>query len=615
VAAAKAKADALAKSAVQKYTYTKPDPRAIPILTPTLKGRKVMKFVLANRIQVYLVSDPNLLTSAAALCVEAGSWQDPDEALGMAHFVEHMTFMGTARHPKPGFFDDYLAANGAQMSNAETSSQHTDYAFACPHKKFLQALSYFSEFFTEPLFSSSGADKERHAVDSEFEMHKDDDSYRMYFVEKFLASRKHPFQRFSIGSLKTLGHVNHAMLAAWVRKHYSANLMHIAVYTGLDPGAVRDDIMSHFSAVPDRNYTRPLVPQPMLDKDTEAKIVHLQTIKRLRSLTMKWEIPPMFDHAPLLRPDRLLSSVLGDEGEGSVLSLLRKKHWALSLSAGMGGEGRDNPTFEVAITLTDKGQSLWDQVVKLVFEAIRRLQLDGIPNYIFDQIKLKDTHSFQFQWRTSDAFNSAMGAASAMVKESLTTFPRVSSVIQDFDAKACQALLRFLVPERMHLLSMGGVPAPQGGFPRREPYYGAQFAIEAIPETVIQDWQGSGTSSEITAPKPNMYIPGVSPGSQLRPSAINPNGPVFPELPQPDLVLNETFGTLYHRQDDSFGDPWLSASFRIRTHKKFVETMGAEALVLVSLFVSCAIEHIKTASYPFVTAGLSAGLSLGKGPY
>jgi len=70
---------------------------------------------------------------------------------------------------------------------------------------------------------------------------------------------------------------------------------------------------------------------------------------------------------------------------------------------------------------------------------------------------------------------------------------------------------------------------------------------------------------------------------------------------------------MYHRKDTSFGDPWISASFRIRTHKKFVNTMGAKAAVLVSLFVSCAIEHIKTASYPFITAGLSAGLSLGKG--
>ena len=36
------------------------------------------------------------------LSVEAGSWQDPDDALGLAHFIEHMLFMGTHSHPTPG---------------------------------------------------------------------------------------------------------------------------------------------------------------------------------------------------------------------------------------------------------------------------------------------------------------------------------------------------------------------------------------------------------------------------------------------------------------------------------------------------------------------------------
>jgi len=440
-AAATAKALAAKTKIDYSYTYAKKDKSIVPILTPTLKDvRKVTKFTLANKMQVYIVSDPGLTESAAALCVAAGSWQDPPNALGMAHFVEHMTFMGTEQHPKPGFFDDYLAENGAQMSNAETSAQHTDYAFSVPHKKFLEALGFFSEFFTSPLFSSSGANKERHAVDSEFQMHKDEDSYRMYFVEKHLASKQHPFSRFSIGSLQTLANVTNKALTKWVKEHYSANLMHVAVYTALPAEKVRDQIVKSFSAVPNRDYKRPKVDHALYAKSTEGKIIHLKTLKKLRHITLQWEIPPMFAHAKLLRPDRMIANVLGDEGEGSILALLRKKHWALSLSAGMGGEGKDNPTFEIATTLTDEGQKKWSDVVRHIFEGIARIKEDGIPNYIFDQIKLRDTHSFQFQWRTSDVFDSAMSAASSMIKEDLTTFPRTLSIIQDFDAKVTDAL-------------------------------------------------------------------------------------------------------------------------------------------------------------------------------
>merc|ERR1711981_912403 len=112
--------------------------------------------------------------------------------------------MGTKQHPKPGGFDDFLAANGATMSNAQTGSQGTCYAFAVPHDVFKEGVSRFAEFFTDPLFASAGAAKEMHAVNQEFEMHKDEDGYRQYMVSKEIANFQHPNSRFTIGNLGTL---------------------------------------------------------------------------------------------------------------------------------------------------------------------------------------------------------------------------------------------------------------------------------------------------------------------------------------------------------------------------------------------------------------------------
>ena len=94
--------EANASVAPPDYTVLKPDAEAPPILTPSLKEQTITKLRLANGMGVFIKSDPGLETSAMAVGVEVGSWQDPDEALGMAHFVEHMMFMGTKQHPKPG---------------------------------------------------------------------------------------------------------------------------------------------------------------------------------------------------------------------------------------------------------------------------------------------------------------------------------------------------------------------------------------------------------------------------------------------------------------------------------------------------------------------------------
>lgn len=46
--------------------------------------------------------------AAAALCVNVGSFSDPDDLPGLAHFLEHMVFMGSNKYPEENAFDEFL---------------------------------------------------------------------------------------------------------------------------------------------------------------------------------------------------------------------------------------------------------------------------------------------------------------------------------------------------------------------------------------------------------------------------------------------------------------------------------------------------------------------------
>ncbi|MFC1534481.1 insulinase family protein, partial [Thermodesulfobacteriota bacterium] len=56
-------------------------------------------FVLENGLKVLLVSDPKYNISAASLEVQVGSLMDPNNRQGLAHFLEHMLFLGTEKYP------------------------------------------------------------------------------------------------------------------------------------------------------------------------------------------------------------------------------------------------------------------------------------------------------------------------------------------------------------------------------------------------------------------------------------------------------------------------------------------------------------------------------------
>ena len=131
------------------------DASNLAILNPDLAERKVAKLRLVNGLEVLLVSDPKADQSAAALSVEVGSWDDPKQYPGMAHFREHVLFMGSHTYPSENEFSKMIADHNGQ-TNAYTGSDRTVYRFSCKTEGFLAILDRFSHFFIDPLFDPSG---------------------------------------------------------------------------------------------------------------------------------------------------------------------------------------------------------------------------------------------------------------------------------------------------------------------------------------------------------------------------------------------------------------------------------------------------------------------------
>jgi secreted Zn-dependent insulinase-like peptidase len=115
-----ASASFLLVSRVGADTQLRPNPRPSPVdvqvhdefriqvQSPNLVERTTRKVILANGLKAFLVSDPGLVKAGAALSVETGNWRDPKGVQGLAHFTEHMLFMGSKEFPAEGEFDRYF---------------------------------------------------------------------------------------------------------------------------------------------------------------------------------------------------------------------------------------------------------------------------------------------------------------------------------------------------------------------------------------------------------------------------------------------------------------------------------------------------------------------------
>lgn len=81
--------------------------------------------------------------SAACLRVGIGYLYDPPHVDGLAHFLEHMLFLGTKKYPEDNYYSKFIHNNGG-TKNAVTSEIYTKYYFDIKSEAFAEAIDIFS---------------------------------------------------------------------------------------------------------------------------------------------------------------------------------------------------------------------------------------------------------------------------------------------------------------------------------------------------------------------------------------------------------------------------------------------------------------------------------------
>ena len=99
--------------------------------------------MLGNKLRCLLIQDDEADKSSAALNVHVGCALDPKPLYGVAHFLEHMLFMGTEKYPSENEYAEFISNNGG-YNNAYTNLTDTNYHFEVSNDAFGEALDRFA---------------------------------------------------------------------------------------------------------------------------------------------------------------------------------------------------------------------------------------------------------------------------------------------------------------------------------------------------------------------------------------------------------------------------------------------------------------------------------------
>jgi insulysin len=554
------------------------------VVAPTDKA-EFRHLVLDNGLRVILVSDPKFNRSAASLVVGVGQIDDPRDHPGLAHFTEHMLFLGTEKYPEVAEYGNFITTNGGS-SNAYTASDHTNYQFEVRHEAFPEAVDRFAQFFIAPLFSPEYTAREIMAVHNEAMRYIQDDGRRAHAVRRELYDPAAGESIFSTGNKDTLAGATPAIVREFYERTHSADRMALALAGTASLDELERLARGSFAAVPRRDLPPIEREARFLPRRETLRLATIEPLRELRSLLLEFALPPTRPHFAA-KSDDLLAALLNYGGPGGLVEALKAADLATGVGAGIWDRTPAYGSLFIGADLTPHGAENIAAVFDHVFAYLAFLREAPFPTAFWHDLAriaaLRETYEDR-------------GEGVALVTELANQalfFPlelaeRVPHVWAAPDEASYRALLAVLTPDNLlTTFAARGVPTD-----RTEEIYGVAYGYGEDDEAYARLL--NPTPRDFSLPGANPFLPGETRLIAERPHRL---------IDEPGL-------SLYYAVDVEFERPQTTLIYRFVPRRALA---GPEADVLLRFYSMLVNDALAPAASQANLAGVSYSLNAGLG--
>ena len=532
---------------------------------------------LANGLKVVLISDQKADKAAASLTAFRGSFHDPSVRLGLAHFLEHMLFIGTEKYPEADGYFSFVQAHGGS-SNAYTAPDHTNYFFDIQPEAFHEGLDRFAQFFISPLLQKEYVDREKNAVNSEYQLQMKDDGWRSFVVQKVASNPDHPISKFNIGSLETLKGDVHASLLTFFKENYSANQMALVVLSNEALDEMQPWVTETFLPIKNRYLEVSKINKPIYEVGQLPAKLEYDNLKDSHRVGYAFPMPSIQAYYRK-KPVQYISNLLGHEGDGSLHALLNEKGWIKGLSAGESQVDDGNSVMSVNISLTEAGSAHVDEISAYLFAYLDLLKGGQIEEWIYQEQATVSQLAFRFSEKTS-AMNTVRSIAPALQYYPAEDLLVAPYLMEEFDASLIRSFLTLLAKDNV-LMTLSS-PGYKGQ--STEAWFGVSYDLKLGDISLA-----AVNSSALELPEVNPFLPeslDLIQGDTLG--------------PKPVIAGNEL--ELYMDTDLEFNVPRAVIHVSLRNVGGFIALADAAQSQLYSMLVQ---DDLNALAYPALLAGVS----------
>ncbi|WP_414645388.1 M16 family metallopeptidase [Bradyrhizobium amphicarpaeae] len=232
----------------------------------TVTSAPPASFTLANGMQVVVIPDHRTPVVTEMIWYKVGSADETPGKSGLAHFLEHLMFKGTSKHPVGEFSQTVLRVGGNE--NASTSVDYTNYYQRVPKEQLATMMEFEADRMTGLILKDENVLPERDVVLEEYNMRvANNPDARLN--EQIMAALylNHPYGRPVIGWHQEIEKLDREDALAFYRRFYAPNNAILVIAGDVEASDIRPLVERNFGAIPAQpaipaRRVRPQEPEP-----------------------------------------------------------------------------------------------------------------------------------------------------------------------------------------------------------------------------------------------------------------------------------------------------------------------------------------------------------------
>jgi zinc protease len=356
----------------------------------TVTSERPATFTLPNGMQVVVIPDHRTPVVTQMIWYKVGSADETPGKSGLAHFLEHLMFKGTAAHPAGEFSQTVLRIGGNE--NAFTSTDYTGYFQRVPREQLPRMMEFEADRMTGLVLKDENVLPERDVVLEEYNMRlANNPDARL--SEQIMAALylNHPYGRPVIGWRQEIEKLSREDALAFYKRFYAPNNATLVITGDVDANEIRPLVERTFGQIAPQPEIPPHRMRPQEPVPAAPRTVTLSDPRVEQPGVRRYYLVPSATTAAAGESPALdvLAQLMGG-GSNSYLyrALVIDRPLAISADAGYQGTALDDSQFTISaspkpgVEFAEVEQAIDGVIADVAQNAVRAEDLERVKTQL-----------------------------------------------------------------------------------------------------------------------------------------------------------------------------------------------------------------------------------------